>query len=162
MKSIYLAGPILGKTKTEAKAWKQKLVQLVSGEIMSSENWESYETFCWKDPLRCEPLIGDTYETHYDDPKFGTAKAISAKNWYDVSHADLIVAYMPAEMGDAISLGTLVEMAWANALGKTVILVSDHPKINAHPIVDRIASWKLTTLEEAAEVIVGLASWEVA
>ena len=54
------------------------------------------------------------------------------------------------------SVGTLIELAWAHALGKSTILVTDYPFLLEHPVVQANASWILGTLDEAVEVVVGV------
>ena len=71
--TVYLAGPIMGCTRTEANDWRIEFArQLADNDIRGVS------------PLRCEPLIGEHYSMEYADPKFGTAKAIGSKNMFDV------------------------------------------------------------------------------
>jgi len=148
-KYVYLAGPILGCTKGEANDWRQYVHQ----QFLA---YDDRNVIVGISPLRCEPLIGDRYSTDYPDPRFGTPEAIAAKNMHDVQNCDMILAYMPKEMGDNISLGTICEIAWARAWDKQIILVSDHPKILKHPVVQACRNWQLSTLDEAIEVCAGV------
>lgn len=144
-KFVYLAGPILGCTKGEANDWRLAVdAQLKEHGIVGIS------------PLRCEPLIGDRYSTDYPDPRFGTPEAIAAKNMHDVQNCDIVLAYMPKEMEANVSLGTICEIAWARAWDKQIILVTDHPKIDKHPVVNACRNWKLMTLDEAVEVCIGV------
>ena len=145
-KHVYLAGPILGCTGSEANDWRQ-LVDRNFNEL----------GIIGISPLRCEPLIGERYTAEHPDPRFGTARAIAAKNRFDVRNCDITLAFLPKpEEGRTQSYGTLVEIAWADAYGKQVILVSDDPKILAHPVIDACVDWKLGTLEEAIDVCIGV------
>lgn len=144
-KHVYLAGPILGCDRKGANDWRyivdETLNAMSNGEIRGVS------------PLRCEPLIGEKYGLDYPDPRFGVPRAIAAKNKYDVKNCELVLAYMPK---GELSLGTLLEIAWADAYDKQIILVSDEPKIIKHPVLDATVDWKLETLEEACEVINGV------
>lgn len=142
---VYLAGPIVGCTKGEANDWRQFVA-----------DWLAPYNIIGISPLRCEPLIGERYSLDYPDPKFGVPRAIAAKNKHDVIYCHMMIAYLPKEMGDNISLGTLGECFWADAYDKQVILVSDHPKILAHPVLDAAVDWKLGSLPEACDVCVGV------
>lgn len=145
---IYLAGPIMGCTQGEANDWRKavcdELARQSDGGIVGIS------------PLRCEPLHGERYSADYPDPRFGIARAIAAKNKFDVQNTDMTLAYLPKEMGENISLGTLGEIFWADMIEKRVILVSDHPKILKHPVIDAAVDWKLNTLKDAIDVIVGV------
>lgn len=144
-KYVYLAGPILGCTKGEANDWRRYVAdQLEPHGIIGIS------------PLRCEPLIGERYTLEYPDPRFGVPRAIAAKNKHDVQNGDITLAYLPAEMGPNISLGTVGEIFWADAYDKQVILVSDHPKIIQHPVLDAAVDWKLGSLDEAIDVCIGV------
>lgn len=142
---VYLAGPIMGCTKGEANDWRHYVADKLKPQGIIGIS-----------PLRCEPLIGERYNLTYEDPRFGTPRAIAAKNRYDVMQCDLTLAYLPKEMGDNISLGTVGEIFWADTYDKRVILVSDHEKIVKHPVIDAAVDWKLTTLDEAVEVCIGV------
>src|SRR5258708_5454644 len=109
-------------------------------------------------PLRCEPLIGERYGTGYNDPRFGTPRAIASKNFMDVQRCDMTLCYFPEDLTEAygVSLGTVVELAWAKALSKPTILISKHPKVIKHPVLDACAGWKLDDLDTAFEVISGV------
>ena len=144
--SVYLAGSIAGCDRTEANDWRYRMIaELAAYGILGIS------------PLRCEPLIGDRYMVGYADPRFGTARAIASKNRLDVQRCDMTLCYMPAALNERrVSLGTIIELAWAHALDKPTILVSDFPLVLEHPVVQANASWILTTLDEARDVIVGV------
>ena len=146
---IYLAGSIMGCDVGEARDWR----------IRFKRDLESIG-IRGIDPLRCEPLIGDRYGAGYPaDPRFGTPRAIKAKNLMDVKGCDLTLAYFDYDLTErAVSLGTICELAWAHALGKPVICVSTHPRIVEHPVINASVDWMLGTLEEAFETIEGLFS----
>ncbi len=155
-KTVYLAGPIMGCTKTEANDWRIEFAkQLAFSDIRGVS------------PLRCEPLIGERYSLGHQCPKFGTAKAIGSKNVFDVRSCDLTLAYLPLrgevmtiaerEWRDTLqSYGTMGELGGAHFLGKPTILVSDDPYVLAHPVLTAFAGWSLPTLDDALEVIVGI------
>jgi nucleoside 2-deoxyribosyltransferase len=143
MKTVYLAGPILGLDKGQANDWRNMVRKKIAHAGIQGIS-----------PLRCEPLIGPRYSLDYPDPKFGTARAIAAKNRHDVMACDITLCYMPKSL--PFSKGTLVELAWANAYDKQTILVSDDEATLKHPCIDACASWVLNDLEDAIEVIIGV------
>lgn len=145
-RTAYLAGPIAGCDKGEANDWRSDLTFRLKPHGVRGIS-----------PLRCEPLVGERYELTYHDPRFGTPKAIAAKNFLDVQLCDMTLCYMPASLNERrLSVGTLCELAWAHALRKPTILVSDYDFLLAHPVVQANASWVLPTLEDAFDVIVGI------
>lgn len=146
MKTVYLAGSIAGCDRGEANDWRS----IVSHAL-------AHYGIRGISPLRCEPLVGERYGVAYEDPRFGTAKAIASKNFADVQMCDMTLCYMPKALNERrLSMGTLIELAWAHALRKPTILVTDYEFLLEHPVVQANASWILSTLEEAVDVLAGI------
>lgn len=166
-KFIYLAGPILDCTEGEANDWRKKVSALLEPHGLVGIS-----------PLRCEPIHGERYATNYPDPKFGTSKAIAAKNKYDVAACDMVFAYLPKVLtrhmiahkdngpGQSLllphqkrdSIGTILEIGWASSQqhSKPVILITDDEFIINHPVMAACNGWCLPTLEDGVEVAIGL------
>lgn len=146
MKTVYLAGSITDCNTGEANNWRQFMQKTLAQHGIRGIS-----------PLRCEPLHGERYALSSQDPRFGTAKAIASKNFLDVQLCDMTCCYMPRDINERrLSVGTLMELAWAHALRKPTILVSDYPFVTEHPVVQANASWTLATLAEACDVIIGV------
>ena len=143
---VYGAGPITACTVGEANDWRRYVADQLEPHNITLVS-----------PLRCEPLVGERYSLNYPDPKFGTPRAIANKNLFDVRNADMVLANIPMpEPGRIHSLGTLAELSWAHAFNKPAILVSNCPFVMAHPVVDIQCGWKLESLDDAIEVIIGV------
>lgn len=146
MRTVYLAGSITDCDKSEANDWRHAaMARLVQHGIAGIS------------PLRCEPLVGERYLLVHQDPRFGTARAIASKNFFDVQSCDMTLAYMPRAINERrLSIGTLCELAWAHALRKPTILVSDYDFVLEHPVVQANCSWILSTIDEALDVAIGV------
>jgi len=144
-KTIYLAGPVGGLTEEEAKGWRKQF----------ADDLKFYAEVKGISPLRAEPPTDGSYDiqnsANSGDECWGSPRAVASKNYFDVTHCDIVVAYLPSK-----SLGTVVEMAWAFEMGKSVILVSDVPDIADHPLLMRCASWIVPTLEDAMVICTGM------
>ena len=144
--SVYLAGSIAGCDRTEANNWRNGMIHDLAGNGIIGIS-----------PLRCEPLIGERYAVGYDDPRFGTARAIASKNFMDVQMCDMTLCYMPRELNERrLSVGTLIELAWAHSLRKPTVLVSDYPFVIEHPVVQANAGWIVPTLDDGIDIILGV------
>lgn len=131
---VYLAGAILGCNFGEANDWRSE----VDSRLLEGLKGMS--------PLRCEPIHGETYTTDYPDPRFGTPRAIAAKNLFDVATCDLTFAFLPKPPpGRKQSWGTIIECAWAKALRKQVIVVTNDKEVWDHPVLDSCIGWKIGT-----------------
>ena len=143
---VYLAGPITDSKEDEANDWRRYVAdKLIKHGIVGIS------------PLRCEPISGERYTATHADPRFGTARAICAKNVFDIRTCDMTIAYFPKPVpGKHASYGTIGEVCWAYILGKHAVAVSDDSEIIAHPVVNSCAGWMLSTLDEAIDVVVGV------
>jgi nucleoside 2-deoxyribosyltransferase len=147
-RTVYLAGPITGHTYGAANNWRNDVIAELGAYNIRGIS-----------PLRCEPIVGEHYQPQYTDPRFGTPRAIASKNLFDVQQCDMTLAYMPAELNqERISLGTISELAWARALDKPTILVSDDDRITGNPVVQSNAGWIVTTLDEGLDIVTGILS----
>jgi len=146
MISVYLAGPITDCNLYEANDWRNAFIGKLRAMGVRGIS-----------PLRCEPLHGERYAASYNDPRFGSPKAIGSKNFMDVQRCDLTLAYFPeAETERRVSIGTIAEVGWAFAMRKPVIIVSEHKTITEHPVLIATSSWMLPTLDDAFDTINGL------
>lgn len=147
-KFVYLAGPITGCTMGEAREWRAEVaLELSNFGIIGIS------------PLRCEPIVEDArYGLSYPDPKFGTAQAIGSKNLFDVRHCDMVLAYlpMPSISQGHQSWGTIIEIAWAFALEKPAILVTNDLAVKQHPVIQACAGWMLDNLDDGVETLIGI------
>lgn len=147
MSKVYLAGAIAGLSEAEAKDWRAYVIDKLAPHGIVGVS-----------PLRCEPPDSNgNYKLNYDDPKFGTARAIKGKNIFDVQNCDITLAYLPKpKEGGRASYGSMWEVGAATALGKRVIIVSDDPNVKNHPLFGGTCDWPLATLDEAIEVLIGV------
>ncbi|MFZ5715779.1 MAG: hypothetical protein ACOY3N_23375 [Bradyrhizobium sp.] len=63
-----------------------------------------------------------------------------------------------ARKGVQRSIGTIGEISWAYALQKPLAIVTDDPLVKFHPFTQVQPNWRLSTLDEAERLIVGLFS----
>lgn len=171
---IYLAGPIFQCTEGEAKDWRAYVESALAPHGIVTVS-----------PLRCEPLVGERYDTAYQDPCFGQPKSILAKNMLDLKRCDMTLAFFPpvtepdelrdfvrknvkdkrdaavlhriAAKGPQRSIGTIGEVSWAYALRKPCVIVSQDELIKHHPFTAMQPDWPvLDTLDDAVRLITGI------
>lgn len=140
---IYLAGPITGLSYGEARnGWRAEFASLVDANLIDLFS-----------PMRQEGHLAEIQHIEHKayDGILSQAKAIVAKDRLDVQRADLVVAcFLGAK---AISLGTAIELGWADAMGKTTLIVME-PEGNPHDrfFLTEMADFRVQTVREAAEV----------
>lgn len=148
-KTVYLAGPITGLTHDEARyGWRERFETMLPSHIFSNS------------PMRGKEFLADfgilTSGDRYPDNAMATAAGITTRDFNDVKNSDAVVACFLESKGNP-SLGTAVEYGIALALQRPVIAVGpvDDPNIK-HLMLQRIAGYRVDTLEEAALVLTHL------
>jgi nucleoside 2-deoxyribosyltransferase len=142
MKKVYLAGPISGCSWGESEDWRDNL------KTYYIPNVQFYSPLRGKEYLKNETSIKDSYSGHINS----TAKTIMVRDSFDVRTSDaLVVNFMGAKK---VSIGTVMEVAWAWQNKTPVIaLIEDLANIHEHSMLNEAFSWRVTTLEEAADVL---------
>jgi nucleoside 2-deoxyribosyltransferase len=136
---IYLAGSISGLGYEEVVGrYKEK------SDFLKSIG---YEILC--------PMTGKTYLRNEIELKAGgygfpvsTNHAIFERDKWMVSNSDIILADL-SNSGERVSIGTMMELAWASMLGKHTIIVLPEKNIHRHAFVLEAGDIIFETLEEA-------------
>lgn len=175
---VYLAGPILGCTQGEATNWRQDVAdrlavhniigisplrcEPIHGEVYTADypdpRFGVPRAIAAKnkfDVMNCDmglyviPKPGKGVHNAWDDFINNVNQSLPLPSLHDA----FIAGFDARKLH---SFGTLGELFWANMAGKQTILVTDDPFIRSHPVIDSAANWKLDTVEEAIDVIVGV------
>ena len=124
----YLAGPITGLTRDEAIDWRQKVIEKLPPEI---QGYSPMRGKSFLSHLGALPPHG--YETMPDIGEIGRIMAsqtgINRRDFNDVYTSDAVfVNFLGAEK---VSIGTVMEIAWAYAFRKPCVVVME-PEKNPH------------------------------
>ena len=131
-KTVYLAGPMQGKTLADSTVWRLAWEQQLS---------KIGVTVC--DPTRNLHLRSEEVIQHaYEDNVFHNSKVIVMRDLNDVRHADVVFCNMQGR-GDSVSIGSLWECAVASEHRIPVVMMIDkedellqqHPFIQQHCLV---------------------------
>lgn len=137
---IYLAGPISGKGYDEVVTqYKEKTKYL--------KEW-GYDVLC--------PMTGKSYlrnevefrSAGYDQFPVSSNHAIFERDKWMVSNCDIVLADL-SNSGERVSIGTMMELAWASMLGKHTIIILPKENIHRHAFVLESGDIIFETIEEA-------------
>lgn len=151
---VYLSGPILGLTYDEARyGWRSEFADKLqdigsAAVVLSPMRHEGYLA-----ELRQEKIeLGSLPENMFSRPKM-----IAAKDFLDIDKSSIVVAnFLGAQR---ISQGTLIELGYAMARGKTVIVIQrPDDKVHTSPFIGVIADSVVSTLDEAVAIVASLTS----
>jgi nucleoside 2-deoxyribosyltransferase len=143
---IYLAGPISGKGYDEVVShYKQKSELLVG--------W-GYEVLC---PMTGKSYLRNGIELRAEGYGFpvSTNHAIFERDKWMVGNSDIVFADLYTS-GDRVSIGTMMEMAWAALLGKHCIAVIPEGNIHRHAFALEAADIVFETEQEAYDYLADL------
>src|SRR5271154_64315 len=141
MKKIYLAGQISGLTYSDAEDWRNQFSQMLDPRI------EAFSPLRGKDYLTMRgPLEGS-----YDEFPLSTDQGITTRDRYDCMGADLVVFNLLG--ATRVSLGTMIELGWADAARRPAILVMEKTgNLHEHPMVRQTTQFRVDNLKDAAAI----------
>lgn len=143
---VYLAGPITGNSFDDVVNWREEFCGDLPNEIvglspMRGKTYLEQEASIAQDSSQME-LTKEVYKV------MSSERGITTRDYNDVRRADLIVVNLLG--AKKVSVGTVMEIAWAKAFSIPVVLVmekSGNP--HDHPMVRDSVGFRVETLKEA-------------
>ena len=148
MSTVYLSGPITGLTYHDARyGWRKDFSnRLDPGVYVLS-------------PMRHEGHLAEIkgpLSSNYPSHLFSHGKMIVAKDFLDIDRSDLVVANFLGS--EKVSRGTLVELGYAHAKGKTIVAIVEKDNIHYYPFVTELAAVVVEDIQTAATIVNSLLS----
>lgn len=142
---VYLAGPITGLSFEGATDWRNDVVdKLVAVGI------DAYSPLRAKAYLRGVNAIAD----HYPESVLSSRKGITNRDRFDVMNCDVLFVNM---LGSTkASIGTAIELGWADAFRKPIVLVMEPGNVHDHAMVNEVSGFVVRTMEEGIDVVKAL------
>lgn len=139
--SVYLAGPIRGITYGESVDWRVDVAEkfMVNGII-------SFSPMRYKEGFKQDHQMGFCS----GEGIIGQPKGITVRDRMDVMRCGLVfVNFVGA---DKASIGTCIELGWADAFRKPIVIAMEEDNVHQHAIVNEIAGFIVPSLDEAIAV----------
>lgn len=141
--TVYLCGPITGLPIAKATSWRNTVIAALSGEAQVI------------DPTRDSP--DSTKRSESAATRALTAgrllhgKRTVARDRFDIRRSDVVLAcFLGAK---SVSIGSVGEIFWADAMGKLVIVVREEDNVHNHDMLNEIAGWIFDDLDAAIEQV---------
>lgn len=145
MFKVYLAGPIKGFTFDGCTEWRKIVRDSVPSCIKTYSPLRGKQRVA---EIQSGELIKDCYETN----PLTSAKGINTRDYFDVQSSDAIFVYLKG--AEKVSIGTVMEIAWARAFSKPVILVMEKSgNIHEHSMLTFPCGYWVETLEEGISIL---------
>lgn len=142
--TVYLAGPIRGLTVEEASDWRDTMTYQLERVGIRALSPMRYKAFL----LHEGPILNE-----YPDHPMGTAKGITTRDRFDVMRCDAVFANL---LGDRPSVGTMIELGWADAYRKPIVAMWRDADPADHPMVRELVGYRVASFAEACEVLAAL------
>ncbi len=149
---VYLSGPICGATYEEMSSWRNHATDCL-GQVGIKTRSPLRHKDWWLKRAKTEE------ERHGNQgcPWSDTPRALVVRDRFDIQAADVVLVNL--EGAKKVSIGTMVELGWADAFRKPVVLSMDDFYGNPHyqhPFLDALAPFRANNLDSAIELAKGL------
>ncbi len=149
MKALFLAGPLTGISYKDALDWRKYVESKLPADVIA------FSALRGKGYVTAERVLKDAYPKHL----LSTPQGTITRDRYDVSRCNaLFVNFLNAEK---VSIGTIMEMAWADARRIPIILAMEAGNIHDHAFVRQVAAFITGDLDEAIQTAVNVVTMSV-
>lgn len=139
---VYLAGPIRFTSYGEATGWRQEVAA-----ILKACGVEPLSPMRGKEYLSKEKRINGPFANGSYPHLLSTPAAINGRDRFDVMSSDVVLMNLLG--AERVSIGTMIEVGWADAYRKPILLVDSNGSCHDHAMVRQAASWITDDLYEA-------------
>mgnify|MGYP001573957807 CR=1 FL=1 len=136
---VYLAGPISGTSYGESTGWREHVSAQFPPHIVGVSPMRG------KRYLSQEKHIADSYGT-----ALSSQKGITCRDRMDVMRSDLVLVNLLD--AQKVSIGTVMEIAWADAWRKPLVIVMGEHNMHWHAMIREVAGFIVPTLDEAIAI----------
>ena len=144
---VYLAGPIANTDAGVSLEWRD-----VAHTALTARNIECLSPMRAKEAL-ARGKIGDDFHAYEDRGIFFTSRAIMTRDFNDVKRCDAILVNLLG--AEKASLGTVMELGWAYALQKPVVVAIEpigNPH-DRHPMIEETIRFRAPDLDTAIDAV---------
>lgn len=142
MRSIYLAGAITGESFGDATDWREYVRTKLSPGLVGLSPLRA------KAYLGSETVIGDCYDSQNGvATPLSTSRGIMTRDFFDCQNCDIVLANLLGT--EKVSIGTVMEIAWAYAFNKPLILVLEDNNIHEHAMIREATGFRVSTIDDA-------------
>jgi len=150
-KTIYLSGPITGLSYEGCTDWRQFVAKRLAHDVVGISPLRG------KEYLKTITSMPHTFEGNI----MSSGRGIMTRDRYDTMTTDALFANLLGTK--TVSIGTCMEIAWADLLRKPVILVMEaEGNLHDHPMIREAAGYRVETLSEGIALANALLSVDFA
>jgi nucleoside 2-deoxyribosyltransferase len=141
---VYLAGPIKGLSYAGATDWREH----VANRLFNNPRIQTLSPMRYKAILETTKVLPDSSE---NEAPLLSDKGVTTRDRWDVMRSDLVLMNLAG--AKAVSIGTMIEVGWADAFRKPIVAVMTPDDIHWHGMVRQCAGFIVPTLNEAIDIV---------
>jgi nucleoside 2-deoxyribosyltransferase len=145
-KLVYLAGPITGTSFEDATNWRTQ-----ASVALAEEGIITLSPMRGKDYLAQHTSLADSYD---NVNVLSTQKGIVTRDRWDCQRANVVLVNMLG--AERVSIGTVIELGWADAARNPIVLIMESENIHDHAMVRELAGFIVPTIDEGLLVVKAL------
>lgn len=149
MRSVYLAGPITGLTYDGATDWRDDVAQRLWLEGITP-----LSPLRGKDYLRD---VGELKDQYHELNVLSSGKGITTRDRWDCQRADVVLMNLVG--AERVSIGSVMEAAWADAARVPLVLAMEEGGLHDHAMMREVAGYVVPTLDQAVETTLAILSY---
>lgn len=149
--TCYMAGPITGLTYDGAQSWRDFAKQwLKAGGVHGLSPLRA------KDFLRGIPALTADCKDYGKINVMSSPRGITTRDRWDATRCDVLLVNLIG--ADRVSIGTVMEIAWADANRIPIVLAMEpEGNVHEHAMIVECIGFRVPTLEEAIQIVVAMA-----
>ena len=143
---LYCAGAITGISYAGSTDWREYVSQKLPPFITAVS------------PMRGKKYLSQekNVKASYEDIPLSSQKGIMTRDRMDVMRCDMILVNLLGT--EKVSIGSVMEVAWADAFRKPIILVMEKDNLHSHPMLREAAGFIVSDLDEAITIAIAVLS----
>ena len=141
---VYLAGPMTGLTREQVVGWRKYATHTLSEQGFTVLDPARGIMF-----LKPEEVVTDAYEESFTENKH----TVFTRDRFDSTRADILLVNFTGVM-NRVSIGTVMEIAWANLSHKFVVTVMEKEgNPHMHAFIREASGVMFYDLQDAVDYI---------
>lgn len=143
---LYLGGPIIGGSFGDSNDWRKYVESKMPPFIKVVSPMRGKENLA-----KVETILGPD-----EDFPLTSQKGITTRDRFDVGRSNMLL--MNFIGAPRVSIGSVIELGWADAFRKPVLVVMEPDNIHQHLMVKEIAGFVVPELDQGIEIAVSILS----
>lgn len=147
--TVYLAGPITGLSYAGSTNWRE-----YAEKVLAEAEIEGVSPMRAKDYLASLGTISGHGRDYHNMNVMSQQHSVITRDRFDTQRCDVVLMNLLG--AKQVSIGTMVELGWADAARVPVVLVREEPGtggVHDHMFVHELGGFGVATLDEGLDVV---------